>query len=133
MTEVSLKPQVLYHFGEHFWCPSRWQDQKFNFQVILIDFLDGQDPFTKSGGHARSLRPKVWNFALVWPIHRPYENTGSTSNLPHARSAWKQLKKDSMQIAELRTLSSWYHDHYLRMSRTMACFLNLSLSKECMS
>ena len=70
---------MSYHFWEHFWCPSRWQGQKFNFQVILYDFLDGQDPFTKSGGHARSLRPEVWNFAwdLVWPIHMPYKNTGS--------------------------------------------------------
>ena len=78
-TSKGLKPQVSYHFGEHFWCPSRWQGQKFNFQVILYDFLDGQNPFTKSGGHARSLRPEVWNFAwdLVWPIHLPYKNTGS--------------------------------------------------------
>ena len=70
---------MLYHFGEHFWCPFRWQVQKFNIQVILNDFFDGQDPFTKSGGHARSLRTEVWNFAwdLVWPIHMPYKNTGS--------------------------------------------------------
>ena len=35
--------------------------------------VNGQDPFTKSGGHARSLRPEVWNFAwdLVWPIRTP--------------------------------------------------------------
>ena len=70
---------MSYHFGEHFWWPSRWQGQKFNFQVILYDFLDGQDPFTKSGGHARPLRLEVWNFAwdLVWPIHMPYKNRGS--------------------------------------------------------
>ena len=28
-------------------------------QVILNDFPDGQDPFTKSGDKARSLRPEV--------------------------------------------------------------------------
>ena len=78
-TSKSLKLQVLYHFGEHFWCLSRWKGQKFNFWVILYDFLDGQDPFTKSGCHARSSRPEVWNFAwdLVWPINMPYKNTGS--------------------------------------------------------
>ena len=53
---------------------SRWQGQELNLQIILNDFLDGQDPFTKSGGNVRSLRPEVWNFAwdLVWPIHMPY-------------------------------------------------------------
>ena len=45
---------MLYQQG-----PSRGQGQKFNFQGILYDFLDVQDPLTKSGGHVRSLRPEV--------------------------------------------------------------------------
>ena len=35
-----LKLQVLYHFGEHFWCLWRGQGQKYHLQVILNDFLN---------------------------------------------------------------------------------------------
>ena len=44
-----------------------FKGQKFNFQVIMNDFLYDQDPFTKSDGHMRD---------LVWPIHMPYKNRG---------------------------------------------------------
>ena len=103
---------MLNHFGEYFWCPLRWQGQKYDFQVILNDFLDGQDPFTKSGGHARSLRPEVWNFAwdLVWPIHMPYKNTGSIREkkiiLVHPKlHAW--FHKVLAEIFEIK--DDWYN------------------------
>ena len=66
-------------FGRAFLMPFKVTRSKVQLQGILYDFLDGLDPFTKSGGHTRSLRPEVWNFAwdLVWPIHMPYKNTGS--------------------------------------------------------
>ena len=31
---------MLYCYGEHFWCRWREQGQKFNFQVILNDFVN---------------------------------------------------------------------------------------------
>ena len=39
-------------------------------------FLDGQDPFTKSGGHARLLRQEVCNFPwdLIYTIHMVFND-----------------------------------------------------------
>jgi len=113
---------VSYHFGEHFWCPSRWQDQKFNFQVILYDFLDGQDPFRKIGGHARSLRPEVWNFEwdLVWPIHMAYKNTGSIQEkiliLVHPifhNNCWNAHKFGRAPLVHFPIVNWWHGDYHV--------------------
>ena len=38
---------------------TEFSEDILNLHVILNDFIDGQDPLTKSVGHLRSLRPEV--------------------------------------------------------------------------
>ena len=97
----SLRPQVLYHFGNLFWSTLRCWGQQVTFQVILNDFLGGQDPFTKSSRILRILRPEPWNFVwgLVWTIDMLEKNRGSIQDqkviLDHPNS-WRSCLLDSI-------------------------------------
>ena len=60
----SLRPQVLYHFGNLFWSTLRCWGQQVTFQIIFNDFLGGQDPFTKKWLHLEDIETRALKFCV---------------------------------------------------------------------